>query len=151
MLKIEKSKLKEVYSKIAEKMDLYLPLFKAGEVNYGKFDGKTMTSVETLKTVKSAKDFFFPQSETMMKFRLEGKNIEINDIRSDKELFVIFGVKACDYKSFEILDNVFLQEPVDTFYKSRRDAGIIVTLACSNPELSCFCKLFKIDASNPMG
>ncbi len=151
MLKIEKNKLKQVYTAISEKMDLYLPLFKAGEVNYGKFDGVSMTSVETLKTVKSAKDFFFPQSETMMKFRLEGKNIEIKDIRSDKDPFVIFGVKACDYKSFEILDNVFLQEPVDTFYKARRDAGIIVTLACNNPELSCFCSTFKLDASNPKG
>ena len=86
-----------------------------------------------------------------MKFKTDSKTITIEDIRKDMEEFVLFGVKACDFKSFEVLDNVFLQEPVDTFYKARRDAGIIVTLACNKPELSCFCKVFNLDASNPLG
>ena len=44
---------------------------------------------------------------------------------------MIFGVRACDVKSFEVLDRVFLAEPVDTYYKNRREHGVIVSLACN--------------------
>ena len=63
----------------------------------------------------------------------------------------MFGVRACDYKAFSVLDNVFLQEPVDTYYKEKREAAIIFTLACGKPQQSCFCSVFGIDASQPMG
>jgi len=40
---------------------------------------------------------------------------------------------------------------VDTFYKERRDHATVITLACSNPEETCFCTAFQIDATNPGG
>lgn len=151
MIKISKSKQNQLFEKISLSMPLYLPVRKAGEVNYGLWEKDSEVSYETLKTVKSAKDFFFPQSENMMAFKTEGKNIEIIDIREKEQPFVIFGVKGCDYKAFEVLDKVFLSDPVDTYYKAKREAGIIVTLACNRPEESCFCKNFAIDASAPSG
>lgn len=143
--------LTEFYAALAEKMPLYIPMKKAGETNYGWYDGVNPVDIDTLKTVKSPKDAFFPQSENMMKFRTEGKKIDIIDVREDKAPFAIFGVRACDLKAFGILDNVFLGDPVDTYYKSRRDAAVIFTLACGKPQESCFCKVFKVDAANPMG
>ena len=151
MIKISRDKLNDAFGKVAEASDLFLPVKKAGEVNYGKYEAGAEVALDTLKTVKSAKDFFFPQSETMMKFKLSGKNVEIEDVRKEPAPFVIFGVRACDFRSFAILDNVFLQEPVDTFYKARREAATIVTLACNKPELSCFCNVFGITAENPGG
>lgn len=151
MLKIPGEKLNELYKRISADMPLYLPLKRAGEVNYGLYGEGAEVSIETLKTVKSPKDLFFPQSENMMRFKTEGKNIEILDVREERKPFVLFGVKACDFKAFEVLDNVFLADPVDTYYQSRRNAGIVVTLACSRPEESCFCKAFGIDAADPAG
>jgi hypothetical protein len=151
MLKISKEKLNGLYSKISASMPLYMPLKKAGEANYGLWSDGQESALGILKTVKSPKDFFFPQSETMMKFKTEGKSIEILDVREEQKPFVLFGVKACDFKAFDVLDRVFLAEPVDTYYQSRRNAGIIVTLACSRPEESCFCKVFGIDAAEPAG
>ena len=63
--------------------------------------------------------------------------------------FVVFGMKACDVKGLEVLDNVFLSDPIDTFYAARRDHGTIVALACHEPEETCFCKVFGVDAANP--
>lgn len=151
MIRVKRSSEAALFDKIAEKFPLFLPLKKAGEVNYGVYESGAEVSLDTLKTVKSAKDFFFPQSETMMKFRMEGKSIEIDDIRGEVAPFVLFGVRACDYRSFAILDKVFLGDPVDTFYKARRDAGIIVTMSCSRPEESCFCTVFGIDPTEPAG
>ena len=151
MLKIAKERLNELYAKISETTPLVLPVKKAGEVNYGVWVADAEVSVETLKTVKSPKDFFFPQSENLMKFKTDGKSIEVIDIRDEKQPTVLFGVRACDYKAIEVLDNVFLADPVDSYYKARRDAITIVTMACSKPEESCFCKAFGIDATAPQG
>ena len=157
MLKIAKERLNELYAKINESMGLFIPIKKAGEVNYHVWGEGKEVSLETLKTVKSPKNMFFPQTENMMKFKTEGKNIEIVDVReklaavADEKPFVMFGVKACDYKAIEVLDKVFLAEPVDTYYQIRRNAATIVTLACSKPEERCFCSVFGIDATAPQG
>ena len=151
MLKIAKERLNEVYAKINTQMGLFIPVKKAGEVNYAVWSEGLDVSLETLKTVKSPKDIFFPQSENMMKFRTEGKNVSVESMNFEKAPYVLFGVKACDYKAIEVLDKVFLADPVDTYYQSRREATTIVTLACSKPEESCFCKAFGIDATAPQG
>lgn len=151
MLKIAKERLNDLYAKINESMGLFIPIKKAGEVDYHVWGEGKEVSLETLKTVKSPKNMFFPQTENMMKFKTEGKNLEIIDVRDEKRPFVLFGVKACDYKAIEVLDKVFLADPVDTYYQSRREATTIVTLACSRPEESCFCKAFGIDATAPAG
>ena len=151
MLKIAKERLNELYAKINEAMGLYIPIKKAGEVNYDIWGEGKEVSLETLKTVKSPKNMFFPQSENMMKFKTEGKNLSVESMNFEKRPYVLFGVKACDYKAIEVLDKVFLADPVDTFYQSRRESTTIVTLACSKPEESCFCKAFGIDATAPCG
>ena len=151
MLKIAKERLNELYAKINQAMGLFIPIKKAGEVNYCVWGEGKEVSLETLKTVKSPKNMFFPQTENMMKFKTEGNNLEVIDVRDEKRPFVLFGVKACDYKAIEVLDKVFLADPVDTYYQLRREATTIVTLACSKPEESCFCKVFGIDATAPQG
>ena len=49
------------------------------------------------------------------------------------------------------LDRVFLADPVDTFYKNRREHGLIVSMACNRPAETCFCGTFGIDAAAPAG
>lgn len=56
-------------------------------------------------------------------------------------------MKACDVRGVEVLDKVFLADPVDSFYAARREHGTIVAFACSEPEETCFCKAFGIDAA----
>ncbi len=151
MLKIAKERLNALYAKVNQSMGIFLPVKRAGEVNYEIWREGKEVSLETLKTVKSPKNMFFPQTENMMKFKTDGKNIDVIDMRFEKSPFVLFGVKACDYKAIEVLDKVFLADPVDTFYQQRREATTIVTLACSRPEESCFCGVFGIDATAPQG
>ena len=151
MLKISKSKLNELFDAISAKQALYLPVDRNdGAAEYKKYEsGMTMSSA--LNTVRSAKDFFFPQTENLVDFKMEGKNIEVIDVREESEDFVIFGVRACDARSFTILDKVFLAEPVDSYYKNRRDHGTVVTMACTRPAETCFCKTFGIDPTVPEG
>ena len=150
MLKISLDKLDRMFAAIAENHALYLPVDTKAGAAYQKWD-ETKKLSDALNTVRSAKDFFFPQTENLMDFKVEGKNIDIIDTRSECEDFVVFGVRACDVKSFEVLDRVFLAEPCDSYYKNRREHGVIMSLACTKPAETCFCGTFGIDAKEPEG
>lgn len=150
MRKIARNKLDVLFAAIAADRTLYLPVdTKAGARFEAWEEGKTLS--EALNTVRSAKDFFFPQTENLVDFRTEGKTIEIIDPRRECEDFVLFGVRACDVRSFEVLDRVFLKEPVDTYYQNRREHGLIVSMACRRPAETCFCGTFGIHADAPEG
>ncbi|MBE6572775.1 MAG: 4Fe-4S ferredoxin [Ruminococcaceae bacterium] len=151
MLKCSLDKMNLVFAEIAKANTLYLPTDQNdGSAKFTKWEEGSVWS-NALNTVRSPKDFFFPQTEDLMEFKVEGRNIELTDIRKESEDFVIFGVRACDVKSFEILDRVFLVDPVDSFYASRREHGVIVALACTKPSETCFCTTFDIDCTNPAG
>ena len=150
MRKISLDQLNRLFAAIAGERTLYLPVDTENGAKYEKWEeGKALS--DALNTVRSPKDFFFPQTENLVDFKMEGKSIEIIDTRTECEDFVVFGVRACDVKSFEILDRVFLSEPVDTYYKNRRDHGVIVSMACTKPSETCFCTTFGIDAAAPAG
>ena len=150
MKKISLSKLDEFFAAVAASKNLYLPVDGAKGAEFKLWTEGTAMS-KAYNTLRSAKDFFFPQVETLAAFKVSGKNIEVEDIRKETEDFVIFGVRACDAKSFEILDTVYLADPVDSYYASRREHGVVVTLSCKKPTETCFCKAFGIDATNPGG
>ena len=150
MRKLALNRLDAFFAGIAERETLYLPVDTPAGAKFEPWErGKTLS--DALNTVRSAKDFFFPQTENLMDFKTEGKKIEIIDTRRECEDFVILGVRACDVRSFDVLDEVFLSEPADSYYKNRREHGVIVSLACTKPHETCFCGTFGIDAASPAG
>ena len=150
MRKIALDKLDALFAAIAADKPLYLPVDTTAGARFEPWaEGKKLS--ESLNTIRSAKDFFFPQTENLMDFKVEGKQVEIVDTRKPGEDFVLFGVRACDVRSFAVLDRVFLAEPADTYYQDRRAHGIIVSLACTRPVETCFCGTFGIDAAEPEG
>ena len=151
MKKISLNKLDELFAAIAASQTLYLPVDDGKKgAKYAAWEEGAVYSTAT-NTARSAKDFFFPQVEDMASFKVEGKKIEVMDTRTESEDFVVFGVRACDAKSFEILDSVYLVDPVDSYYENRRQHGLIMTMACNKPTETCFCSAFGIDAANPAG
>ena len=151
MKKLLTADLDRFFAAIAAKEALYLPVDNdKGTADYKKWQEGTVMS-SALNTTRSAKDFFFPQMENLMEFKMEGKSVEVIDTREECEDFVIFGVRACDAASFEILDRVYLVDPVDSYYKNRREHGTVVTMACNRPAETCFCGTFGIDAADPKG
>ncbi|MGI6041931.1 MAG: 4Fe-4S dicluster domain-containing protein [Candidatus Alectryocaccobium sp.] len=150
MYKIVKENLSALFQSIAENQELYLPVEVSGQVNFKAWTQDTKVSLETLKTVKSPKDAFFPQSENLYTVQRDGKKLSIRPEALKEQNFVVFGMKACDIQGVKVLDNVFLNDPVDSFYAARREHGTIVAMACHEPEESCFCKVFGIDCAEPV-
>ncbi len=149
MKKIEISNLSALFSLIKQTKELYLPAKLSGQTDYAAWDNQLEVDLQTLNTVKSAKDAFFPQSENLYTCKQEGKNITVIPEQIKDQDFVIFGMRACDVKGIQVLDKVFLVDPIDTYYASRREHATIVSLACNQPEETCFCNVFGIDAATP--
>lgn len=149
MFKIKAENLPALFRTIAAEQELYLPVKAGGQVNFAAWSEDAEVSLETLKTVKSPKDAFFPQSENLYTCVKEGKKITIEPEALKEQNFVVFGMKACDVQGVKVLDRVFLSDPVDSFYAARREHGTMVALACHEPEESCFCKVFGIDCAEP--
>lgn len=149
MYKIAKENLTALFRAIAAEQELYVPAKISGQVNFTVWSEDKEVDLDTLKSVKSPKDAFFPQSENLYTVVKDGKKLNIEPEALKEQKFVVFGMKACDVKGVEVLDKVFLADPVDTFYAARREHGTIVALACHEPEETCFCKVFGVDCAEP--
>ena len=150
MKKISMANIYSLFDEISKSQKLYIPTDKGDIAEFTQYeDGVRLT--EKYNTNSSAKGFFFPQTENLYDIKMNGKKLEIKDTRSELDDFVVFGVRACDARAFDILDRVFLVDPIDTYYKNRREHGVIISLACNRPEETCFCSAFGIDASEPQG
>ena len=150
MYKIAKENLSALFQAIAAAQELYLPVKTSGQVNFKAWTEDAEVDLDTLKTVKSPKDAFFPQSETLYNVKKDGKKLSIEPGALKDQDFVVFGMKACDVQGVQVLDKVFLADPVDTYYAARRKHGTIVAMACHEPEESCFCKVFGTDCAEPV-
>jgi ferredoxin len=144
MLKIAISKFEDLFAAISRHMGLYLPIEETGLVEFRPWLPGSAVRLERLHTTRSPKDFFFPSSENIAAFTRHKNNITIEASRPPATPFALFGVRACDAASFDILDRVFMGDPqfVDSFYATRRQNGVVITAACLSPEESCFCTAF---------
>ncbi len=149
MKKIAVTALESLFEALSAGRALYLPIEKADQVGFYRWSKGDKVRLDALQTVKSAKDLFFPQSECFAKFDVSKSGISVSEVAPLDEKFVIFGVRGCDARSFELLDKVFLADPADVMYQTRRNNGTVVTLACNEPEETCFCMNFGIDAAAP--
>lgn len=128
---------------------VYAPVECGDLVVYDRYEDGEVLRLDVCNTDKSPKDVLFPQWEDLMHFRMEGRTIELTEQQRCDEDYVIFGIRACDIRAFKVLDRVFLADPVDTYYAARREHGLLVAMACGEPQESCFCMTFGIDPAQP--
>ncbi len=151
MYRIAKFDLNALFAAISQSKALYLPVNSAGKTNFAAWEENAGVDLDTLKTVRSPKDAFFPQSENLYTCTRSDGKLAISPEALQEKPFVVFGMKACDVRAVQVLDKVFLSQPVDSYYAARREKGILVSLACSRPATSCFCTAFGIDCAAPEG
>ncbi len=150
MRKCSLSRIDDIFAELSKTNKLIVPV-KCENGTYFKEWEKGQKFSYDENTQRSAKDFFFAQYEELMTFKHEGNKLSVFDTKKEACDLILFGIRACDAKSFEILDRVFLSEPVDTCYKARRESATIVTLACNEVQSSCFCTSFGIHPEEAEG
>ena len=111
MYKIAKENLQTLYREIAKNQELFLPEKIGEQVNFAPYREELETDLTVLKTVKSPKDVFFPQSENLYTCVEKDRKITIEPEKLQEQKFVVFGMRPCDVKGVQVLDKVFLADP----------------------------------------
>ena len=150
MYKLAKKNLAKLYAALSENAKLLVPCAdKNRQVNFAPYSENVHVELDAPLTNRSVKDVFFPQVENLLTFKTSGKELALEQNVPPELTMIVMGVRACDARSFALLDRVFLKAPVDTYYKARRENCLLIGLGCSAPEETCFCHTFGIDAGAP--
>ncbi len=88
----------------------------------------------------SPKEFFFPQTEALMRFGKDGDR----EYKAEPGLArqrALVNIRPCDARAVAMLDRVFLQDEntADPYWRDKRDKTLLVGLACNRPCEACFC------------
>ena len=101
MYKIAKENLQTLYREIAKNQELFLPEKIGEQVNFAPYREELETDLTVLKTVKSPKDVFFPQSENLYTCVEKDRKITIEPEKLQEQKFVVFrsgGYLLCSQK-----------------------------------------------------
>jgi len=153
MYKINRNRLTELFACIAAEMPLYMPQRGVDNIgtDFALYKPNTEADFDTLKTALSIKGFYLPYIENLYKSVCTKDKITITPATPADEPFVLFGVRACDVAAVKILDEIYLNDPIDPLYKARRDVSVVVSLACEKPNTTCFCQSVGINPNQPDG
>ena len=148
---IAKERLPEVLQLLAKDYNVLVPAKFEGVTRFTPYSGDVELVLEE-NVLMPPKDIFFPQTEKMYKFKAKNKSLEIEELPVEKEEQLIFGIRSCDLKSLECLDQVFLTKGyVDHFYKDKRERTALIALSCVRPQEACFCHSMGVDPQNGVG
>ncbi|MFA4662815.1 NAD(P)-dependent hydrogenase/sulfhydrogenase 2 subunit beta [Pyrococcus kukulkanii] len=118
---------------------IYGPVKHNSTYTFIQVDNVKELSLDYTRTILPPKKFFVKPRDELFKLKRE-KWEEVKD----GESFVLFGVHSCDIHGLKILDKVYLRDPPDPYYKSRRENAFIVGISCM-PDEYCFCKSLGTD------
>jgi sulfhydrogenase subunit beta (sulfur reductase) len=143
MIKIEKSKFGKFIQDLSADYKVFAPAGEGRQSSFLEVSSADQINTAMLKPMNSPKAVFLPQTEILFKFSDEP--IQSKE-KSDKPLF-FWGARSCDARGLNLLNKVMgqsIQKPgdpafQDPFWKARFDNAIILTLACNEPESTCFC------------
>lgn len=138
------NRLAERLSKSA--YDVYAPIDVDGRAVIARVDAEDPPSMHwnDHRLAESVKPFWFASGKIVARWK-DGKP-EAGELPAPR---AVFGVKACDLKSLQVIDAVFrdhdFQEPN---WCAARERNLIVAGDCSDCAASCFCTLLE-DAPYP--
>lgn len=151
MKKIAKANLAKLLAAMAAEARLYVPAASDGIVNFVPWQEGLEVAFAALNVLVPPKEFFYPQTETVLKY-VVGEDLLLDDFACKAgEKAVLFAVRPCDVSSFTMMDKVYLDDPVDEAYRRRRENTAVVALGCAEPDEACFCQSFDINATKAPG
>lgn len=155
---LKKERITDLLSEIAKQARVYVPLdpgagsdntAKSGRTNASRFElyhSGIVPAFDLVNTILPPKDMLFPQTQKMYRFGTDDEGNSFVDVMHDSEEVVIFGIRSCDARSIECMDDVFLTRGYgDTFYQERRDKLTTVAIGCASAAETCFCDSMGLD------
>lgn len=144
-MKLLKTKVDELLAYLAKDANVLVPKNVDGVAKFAPLQAPGELAFDAVNTLLPPKDSLFPQTEKMYKFKTDKLNVQIEEvIDADKQ--VVFGIRSCDVRSIECMDDVFLTKGyVDGFYQRKRENTLLVAIGCTKVAETCFCDSMGID------
>ncbi len=115
------------------------PIEQDGIDLFHRIDTPDEVNFRFSKTRWSPKEFLFPRTETLYRYKLDNSLPLLEDPVESHAEQVLFGVRACDAAGFDRLDSILLSGRKDPFYAQRRARTWVIATACSVVPEECFC------------
>jgi formate hydrogenlyase subunit 6/NADH:ubiquinone oxidoreductase subunit I len=98
----------------------------------------------------SIKPLFFPKTAKVLKMQEDSSGTTLSETEEDPMAGkrVILGVKHCDARSLQVLDQVYTWDYIDTDYQKRRANTLIISTRCDKAGNQCFCTSLDYDVEN---
>jgi sulfhydrogenase subunit beta (sulfur reductase) len=130
---------------LATEFEVVGPVAKESAFVYAPIEDPSALRLDYDTTLLPAKEWFFPPTETLMRFRVADNEVVDDSVSAPKR--VLFGLHPCDVNSLLLMDNVFLGDRPDPYYKARRDNTLVVGVSCM-PNDYCFCNAWGTDETH---
>ncbi|MHA2001110.1 MAG: 4Fe-4S dicluster domain-containing protein [Promethearchaeota archaeon] len=138
---IPKTEISSLLTRLNKEFQVYVPIKGESGIRFSLFNEESVVMLDKFQNVHyPPKEIHFPQTEELfstISIDNKSKIVEPAPITKDQ---IIFGVRNCDARSFQVLDTFFSSGQYDDpYYFRRRNHSIVIGLACNNPQSSCFC------------
>ena len=151
LVETDKAGLQKFYEEIIGKFETYAPREK-----FGKYDYKRVSKLDEcdpdspIETTMSIKPLFFSKTAKVMKFKEDNTGTIVSETDEDSLTGkrVILGVKHCDARGLQVLDQVYNWDYIDTDYQKRRENTVIISTRCDKAGTQCFCTSLDYDVEN---
>ncbi|MFX1496359.1 MAG: 4Fe-4S dicluster domain-containing protein [Promethearchaeota archaeon] len=135
-----KEQIGKLYDTLAKEYTFYAPIKEKGNIVFRKITKSGDIVLEYLNSKVPPKEILFPKTDILFEYKINGKEIEIENIKGLDEKKIIFGIRPCDAYSFYLLENFFSQGEVkDEIILKRRENTTLIGIACNSPKTTCFC------------
>jgi sulfhydrogenase subunit beta (sulfur reductase) len=142
---IDKDRVPDLVRGLATEFDVVGPVAKGDAFVFAQVADPAELRLDYDTTLLPAKKWFFPPTETMMRFRVADNEVVDDEVYAPPR--VLFGLHPCDVNSLLLMDNVFLGKYVDPYYRARRENTLVVGLSCM-PTETCFCNAWSTDETH---
>ncbi|SMP69243.1 4Fe-4S dicluster domain-containing protein [Anoxynatronum buryatiense] len=137
---------KQVFVPVSEEgKEGHVPLGSLNKVDLAQMTALTFQEKPLRNSIKS---LFFPDTETYLTYRKEEGRM-VMETPGEMMSQILVGAKACDLESLNLIDRVFLADPVDTLYAEKRAKTLILAAPCRQQGTYCRCESFGVDRINP--
>jgi ferredoxin len=136
---ISQATLENWLDSLAKARSLIAPREVDGVLLYRPVENSRQMQWDFTRPVLSAKEFFFPSTERLLKIEKTGQQVTLLETLPEGQTILI-GVRPCDARGLQSLDALFLSHaPTDPYYAHRRENTAIIGLACREMGSTCFC------------
>jgi ferredoxin len=138
---VKKDKMASFLDKLIGQFQVFAPVRAEEGYLFREIRSGDEARLDFYNTLRVPKEFFFPQSETLMEYEGPMQHPKVTSTMKEVERKrLLFGIRPCDLRSFLILDRLFINpDYVDNYYKDKRDNTLVVSYGCNTPLQTCFC------------